>query len=140
MAGTKKLVRVRALRALVVFDDDVTAHLVPKGMQGTLVGAAPDSDHSDKKKVFSFVVEWDFHAIGDSAISQAECDPACCKPDFSVDEVPLDAIEVIGVWEVEDDEPAGAEEEPEQEGGDDALDLSKDWRENDGKHAQNLGD
>jgi hypothetical protein len=111
VADVKKLVRVRALHALVVFDDDVTAHVVPKGMQGTLVGAAPNSTHADKKKAFSFVVDWDFHAIGDSTITrEAECDPACCEPGFSVDEVPLDAIEVIGVQEIEDDEPAAVDD------------------------------
>jgi hypothetical protein len=98
MATMKKLVRVRSLRALVVLDDDVTIHIIPKGMQGILVGASPDSK---TEKQHSFSVQWDFHAVGDSVVfDEPEGEPACIEPGFPVDTVPLDAIEVIAVQEV----------------------------------------
>lgn len=115
---SEKCVRVRAVRWLVVCDDDQTIHMVPKGMTGTLVGCAGSNmdftEEQDRRKAKRphFAVEWDFHAIGGSrstVFARDDDEPKVIRPDFPCDCEP-DDIEFIGVGSAAEEDDSNREE------------------------------
>lgn len=84
--------RVKSLVERVVLDDEETIQVIPMDMTGTLKGILPPCN---KRSEHTFLVQWDYHVIGDSKKQKEGDSYNVVAADFEDSEVPLDSVKFL---------------------------------------------